>query len=108
MERVQKAMARTAIASRRASERLTVEGRALINGEPAQLGDRVELGRGYLEVDGQPVLGPEDLIYVLLHKPAGVLSSSRSQGGHRTVVHLDSLPARLYPNGRLDLASESR
>jgi 23S rRNA pseudouridine2605 synthase len=103
---VQKALARAGIASRRAAEHMIEAGRVSINGRPARLGDQVELGKDQLSVDGRPVMAAEAPVYILLHKPSGVLSSSRSQGGHSTVVDLVPLRVRLFPVGRLDLESE--
>ena len=73
----------------------------LVNGEPGRLntavadGDRVEL-------DGA-LLSKQQLAYVLLHKPAGVVTTARDPGGRPTVVDLVNHPARVVPVGRLDI-----
>jgi pseudouridine synthase len=100
--RVHRALALAGIASRRAAEGLVAEGRVLVNGEPATVGQLVG-PEDRLEVDGRPVREPEQLRAYLLHKPAGVVSTAHDPQGRPTV--LDGLPAdvRVYPVGRLDL-----
>lgn len=104
--KLQKAMAQAGYGSRRACERMIREGRVTVNGERARLGMRANPASDKIVVDGDPMREPEPLIYVLLHKPAGVLSSLTSQGGWPTVIDLVELDARVYPVGRLDLESE--
>ena len=100
--RVHRALALAGVASRRAAEGLVAEGRVLVNGEPAAVGQLVGPG-DRLEVDGRPVRDPEQLRAYLLHKPAGVVSTAHDPQGRPTV--LDGLPddVRVYPVGRLDL-----
>jgi len=71
-----------------------------VNGEPAGLATFVETG-DRVEVDGRPV-GPEPLAYVLLHKPAGVVTTARDPHGRPTVVGLVGHEHRIVPVGRLD------
>ncbi len=104
--KLQKAMAQAGYGSRRACERMIREGRVTVNGERARLGMRANLSSDKIVVDGDPMREREPLIYVLLHKPTGVLSSLTSQGGWPTVIDLVELDARVYPVGRLDLESE--
>jgi 23S rRNA pseudouridine2605 synthase len=93
-------LARAGVASRRRADELIKAGRVTVNGEPGQLntfvgsGDRVEL-------DGRP-LEPQALAYVLLHKPAGVVTTARDPHGRPTVVEVVDHPARVVPVGRLD------
>ena len=93
-------LARAGVASRRGADELIKAGRVRVNGEPGALntfvahGDRVEL-------DGRP-LEPQALAYVLLHKPAGVVTTARDPQGRPTVVGLVNHPARVVPVGRLD------
>ncbi len=108
-ERLQKVLARAGVASRRGVEAMVREGRITVNGAPAVLGQRVDLGRDAVKVDGrriQPATGERH--YVLLNKPAGVVSTRRDPEGRPTVI--DLLPARwrrmLRPVGRLDFDTE--
>lgn len=105
-ERLQKIMARAGVGSRRASEEMIREGRVTVNGREATLGTRADPLRDEIRVDGVRLPLPEDRIVIALHKPAGVVSSLRSQNGGPTVRDLVPLPQRLFPVGRLDLRSE--
>jgi len=104
--KLQKVMAQAGYGSRRACERIIREGRVTVNGERARLGMRADPLLDQIVVDGDPLREAESLTYVLLHKPAGVLSSLTSQGGWPTVIDLVRVEARVYPVGRLDLESE--
>jgi 23S rRNA pseudouridine2605 synthase len=93
-------LARAGVASRRGADELIKAGRVSVNGEAGQLNTFVE-SRDRVEVDGRPVeLQP--LAYVLLHKPAGVVTTARDPQGRRTVVDLVDHPSRVVPVGRLD------
>lgn len=105
-ERLQKVMARAGYGSRRSCEDLIRSGRVRINGDVAQLGDRVDLTVDSVMVDGQTLGEAEKLVYILLNKPMGYLSSTKPQGGNPTVLDLVSSDKRIYPVGRLDLDSE--
>src|SRR5882724_11622422 len=93
-------LGRAGVASRRGADELIKAGRVTVNGRPGQLNtfvgaaDRVEL-------DGLP-LAKQRLAYVLLHKPAGVVTTARDPGGRPTVVELVDHPSRVVPVGRLD------
>src|SRR3712207_5432630 len=93
-------LARAGIASRRGAEELIRAGRVRVNGEVAGLATFVERGDS-VEVDGRAV-EPEPLAYVLLHKPAGVVTTARDPHGRPTVVGLVGHPRRVVPVGRLD------
>jgi pseudouridine synthase len=93
-------LARAGVASRRRSDELIKAGRVTVNGEPGQLNTFVQ-SRDRVELDGQPVqLQP--LAYVLLHKPAGAVTTASDPQGRRTVVELVDHSARVVPVGRLD------
>ena len=81
-------------------EQLIDAGRVTVNGEPGRLSTTVEEGDD-VRVDGT-VLGPEAQRWVLLHKPAGVLTTARDPQGRPTVVGLVPGGQRLFPVGRLD------
>jgi pseudouridine synthase len=93
-------LARAGVASRRGAEELIKAGRVRVNGEVAGLATFVERS-DQVELDGRP-LELEPLAYVLLHKPAGVVTTASDPHGRRTVVDLVDLPQRVVPVGRLD------
>ncbi|HEY4666632.1 MAG TPA: pseudouridine synthase [Anaerolineales bacterium] len=99
-------MAQAGHGSRRACEQIIREGRVTVNGERAVIGVRADPEADVILVDGHRLNPAQPLTYILLHKPAGVLCSARSQGGWPTVTELVEAPVRLYPVGRLDLDSE--
>jgi 23S rRNA pseudouridine2605 synthase len=96
-------LARAGVASRRGADELIKAGRVTVNGEPGQLNTFVE-ARDRVEVDGSPVAA-QKLAYVLLHKPAGVVTTARDPRGRPTVVELVDVPERVVPVGRLDAAT---
>ena len=93
-------LARAGVASRRGAEDLIRAGRVRVNGEVAGLATFVE-PRDTVEVDGRRI-EPEPLTYVLLHKPAGVVTTARDPQGRATVVGLVGHERRIVPVGRLD------
>jgi 23S rRNA pseudouridine2605 synthase len=93
-------LARAGVASRRGADELIKAGRVHVNGEPGQLNTFVQ-ARDRVAVDGKPV-APQRLAYVLLHKPAGVVTTARDPGGRPTVVDLVAHESRVVPVGRLD------
>ena len=92
--------------SRRAAEDLIRAGRVTIDGREAVLGDRGDAETTSIAVDGVPLPTRPDLVYVLLYKPEGVISTVSDPQGRETVVDLVSMETRLYPVGRLDAESE--
>lgn len=104
MERLQKAMAEAGVASRRASEKLIVEGHVKVNGKlVTELGTKVS-SSDQVTVDGVP-LEREQPEYYLLNKPRGVITSVHDEHGRKTVVDIlkeGGVTARIYPVGRLD------
>jgi pseudouridine synthase len=93
-------LARAGVASRRRADELVAAGRVRVNGDVGQL-NTVVGHRDVVEVDGRRV-DLQRLAYVLLHKPAGVLTTARDPRGRPTVVELLSVDARVVPVGRLD------
>jgi 23S rRNA pseudouridine2605 synthase len=93
-------LARAGVASRRSADELIKAGRVTVNGEPGRLNTFVE-SRDRVEVDGRRV-EPQRLAYLLLHKPAGVVTTARDPHGRPTVVDLVDHEARVVPVGRLD------
>jgi 23S rRNA pseudouridine2605 synthase len=93
-------LARAGVASRRRADELIRAGRVRVNGEPGQL-NTVVGRRDVVEVDGKRV-ELQRLAYVLLHKPAGVVTTARDPQGRRTVIDLVPPEPRVVPVGRLD------
>ena len=93
-------LARAGVASRRGADELIKAGRVTVNGEPGQLNTFVQ-SRDRVEVDGERV-ALQRLAYVLLHKPAGVVTTARDPQGRPTVVGLVPAEPRIVPVGRLD------
>ena len=107
MLRLQKYLAESGIASRRASEALITSGRVSVNGTTATLGMSVDPETDTVLLDGKPVRQEEELITIMLYKPKGVVSTSDDPQGRKTVQeYVKDIPARLYNVGRLDINSE--
>jgi 23S rRNA pseudouridine2605 synthase len=93
-------LARSGVASRRKADELIVAGRVSVNGRPGELATRVG-STDVVELDGARVV-PQALAYVLLNKPAGVVTTAHDPHGRPTVVDLVEHPSRVVPVGRLD------
>src|SRR6188472_3756089 len=93
-------LARTGVASRRGADELIKTGRVRVNGVRGELNTFVEQG-DVVDLDGR-LLVPQELAYVLLHKPSGVVTTARDPHGRPTVVGLVRHEARVLPVGRLD------
>ncbi len=93
-------LARAGVASRRRADDLIRDGRVAVNGEPGELSTRVRSG-DVVEVDGARIAA-QALAHVLLHKPAGVVTTASDPHGRPTVVDLVDHPVRVVPVGRLD------
>src|SRR5438034_7652392 len=93
-------LARAGLASRRKADELIKAGRVTVNGCPGELNTFVQ-SRDRVEVDGRPV-AKQRLAYLLLHKPAGFVTTARDPQGRPTVVELVPGEPRVVPVGRLD------
>jgi 23S rRNA pseudouridine2605 synthase len=104
--RIQRALARAGVLSRRKAEELVANGRVTVNGTLAQVGQTVDPERDVIKVDGERIGAPAPLEWFVLHKPAGVITSRHDPEGRRTVF--DLVPARpgLTYVGRLDFLTE--
>ena len=106
-ERLQKLIANAGLCSRRAAETLLEQGRVTVNGLRASLGQKADLGRDRVAVDGVDIAPPEAYTYLMLHKPAGYACTlSDPHAGHLVTELVADCGVRVYPVGRLDVASE--
>ena len=103
--RAHKLLSERGIASRRHAEQLIAAGRVTSRGRRITIGEKVAPDAP-LEVDGAPAATAVAHRYVLLNKPAGIVSTARDERGRPTVVSLVGARERLYPVGRLDADSE--
>jgi 23S rRNA pseudouridine2605 synthase len=101
--RLQKVLAHAGVASRRAAERLISAGRVRVDGQiVTELGSKVDPRDSRVEVDGSRIVR-ESPVYVILHKPRGVVSTMQDPEGRPSVRELlAAVPGRVYPVGRLD------
>jgi 23S rRNA pseudouridine2605 synthase len=106
-ERLQKILARAGFASRRGAEQLMLAGRVTRNGEPVrELGTKADLERDDIRVDGVRVKAPRGLVYLVLNKPRGVVTTRNDPERRQTVMDLVPAVAGLFPVGRLDVTTE--
>ena len=105
-DRLQKVLARAGLASRRVCEDYIAEGRVTVNGEVADIGRRVDPLTDVIELDGALVPIAPGLVYYLLNKPAGVVTTASDTHGRPTVVDLVPADPRVFPVGRLDADTE--
>ncbi len=105
-QRLQKLLANAGLGSRRACEQLIEEGRVTVNGNVAHLGQRAETSTDRIAVDGIPLPLREGIVYYLLNKPTGIVSSASDPQGRPTVLDLVPEVPRVFPVGRLDIMTE--
>ena len=106
-ERLQKIISACGLMSRRAAEEAIRAGRVAVNGKTAALGDKADPEMDKIEVDGRPLGGAAEPVYLMLNKPAGYVTTLKDEQGRPTAAELVAdCGARVYPVGRLDLNSE--
>src|SRR6266516_4040933 len=107
-ERLQKIMAAAGIASRRKAEEIIAAGRVTLNGKVVtEQGTKADPDADQILVDGQPLKRAEPLLYFMLNKPKGYVTTVTDPEGRPTVMEFVSYrKERLYPVGRLDYANE--
>ena len=106
-ERLQKLISAAGICSRRHAEALLAEGKVTVNGAPAHVGDRADPDRDEIRVEGVLLRRQEKMVYLMLNKPRGVVTTLQDEKGRPTVADLvRDCGARVYPVGRLDMDSE--
>ncbi len=106
-ERLQKILSRAGVASRRNAEEMISHGRVTVNGETIrEMGSKADLGSDDIRVDGVRVKAPERLVYLLLNKPKGYVTTRKDPERRPTVMDLVPGVAGLFPVGRLDVTTE--
>lgn len=107
MERLQKILSARGVASRRAAEAWIQAGRVSVNGRTAVLGDTADPEKDDIRVDGKQLPRQEKLLYLMLHKPRGYVTTLHDEKGRPDAARLVAdCGARVYPIGRLDMDSE--
>jgi 23S rRNA pseudouridine2605 synthase len=101
-ERVQKVLAHAGQGSRRSCEELIAQGRVTINGTVATLGDKADPAVDVIALDGERIHTNTDLVYLLLNKPIGTVTTADDPEGRPTVLDLVPPHPRVFPIGRLD------
>jgi len=101
--RLNKYLATAGIASRRKCDEYILAGKIKVNGEiVTQLGTKIVEGKDTVEFENTPILIVEKKIYILLNKPAGIVTTVQDEHNRNTVVDIIPIEERIYPVGRLD------
>ena len=108
MVRLQKYLAGCGVASRRKSEDIIRSGRVSVNGEVVrEMGVQIDEENDVITLDGSVVKPEKKMVYVMLNKPAGFVTTASDEKGRQTVMDLVAdIPVRIYPVGRLDYDTE--
>ena len=105
--RLQKYLADCGIASRRKAEEMILAGAVKVNGAVAKLGDKVNPARDKITAHNKRVIPAQNLVYLMLHKPRGFVTTMSDEMGRKCVAQLvEDVGVRVYPVGRLDKDSE--
>ena len=104
--RIQRALARAGVASRRGAEELVAAGRVRVNGQVARTGQSVDPDADEITVDGKLLSAPKGYFWIVLNKPPGVLTTKSDPQGRRTVFDLVPDRPGLTYVGRLDYLTE--
>lgn len=106
-DRLQKIISQCGICSRREAEKWISTGRVWVNKQQAKLGDKADLEKDTIAIDGKPLMPKAQRHYLMLHKPPGYVSTLSDEKGRDTVADLiQDYGKRLWPVGRLDYMSE--
>ena len=106
-ERLQKILSARGVASRRTAETWIQQGRVMVNGVPARLGDTADPEQDEILLDGKPLPQGQELVYILLNKPRGYVTTLSDEQGRPNAAQLVAdCGVRVYPVGRLDMDSE--
>ncbi len=103
-ERLQKYLAQCGVASRRKCEELILQGRVQVNGVTVtELGTKINPEKDKIKFDGKDIRQAQKLVYILLNKPIGYVTTADDQFGRDTVLDLVKVKERIVPVGRLDM-----
>ena len=103
-ERLQKYLAQCGVASRRKCEELILQGRVQVNGVTVtELGTKINPEKDKIKFDGKDIKQAQKLVYILLNKPIGNVTTADDQFGRDTVLDLVKVKERIVPVGRLDM-----
>ena len=103
-ERLQKYLAQCGVASRRKCEELVLQGRVQVNGVTVtELGTKINPEKDKIKFDGKDIKQSTKLVYILLNKPIGYVTTADDQFGRDTVLDLVKVKERIVPVGRLDM-----
>ena len=104
IERLQKFLANSGVASRRKCEELILAGRVKVNGEiVTELGRKIDSDKDVIEFDNKEIRQPKNKIYILLNKPIGYVTTMKDQFDRDSVIDLIKINERVVPVGRLDM-----
>ena len=103
-ERLQKYLANNGIAARRKCEELILQGRVQVNGVTVtELGTKINPEKDKIKFDGKDIKQAQKLVYILLNKPMGYVTTADDQFGRDTVLDLVKVKEKVLPVGRLDM-----
>ncbi len=106
-ERLQKILSAAGVCSRRSAEEYITAGRVAVNGVVAKLGDKADPGQDKITVDGKPLPSKGEVVWLMLNKPRGYVTTLSDEKGRRTAAELVAdCGCRVWPVGRLDMDSE--
>ncbi|RPI19650.1 MAG: rRNA pseudouridine synthase [Ignavibacteriae bacterium] len=107
MVRLNKYISGSGHSSRRKTDELISEGRVSVNGRTiTELGTKINPGTDIIKVDGEVIRNTQRLLYILLNKPAGYITTTSDEKNRPTVIDLVKVRERIYPVGRLDYDTE--
>lgn len=108
LERLQKIISRTGVASRRKAEEFIAAGLVTVNGKVVtELGSKADLDTDHIKVNGKLLHPPKQMVYLMMNKPKGCVTTTSDPEGRKTVMELvRGVKERVYPVGRLDYDSE--